>query len=286
MLMPKKYLRILLSILIIINCHLLFSQTGAEVIKQFVIKYKGVKAAKFNINKTERIKGQLKTSTSFFKFERVPFKVYLKRISPDPGLEVIFVKNENNNKVLVNPNKFPWITLSLDPYSSELTKTEHHTIYEAGFDYFNYLLEYLFEKYDSELDEMVKNVGIINWNGSNCFYITLTNNHFKLENYTVSKGENLFNIAKKRNVNEYMILENNPQIKNYYDVKPGDIIKVPNDYAQKFILYIDKKTYMPLLIKVYDNIGLFEQYDYNNLILNPTFTPNDFSKDNKEYHFL
>ena len=69
------------------------------------------------------------------------------------------------------------------------------------------------------------------------------------------------------------------------DIKKGDIIKIPNDYSQKMILYIDKKTFFPVLIKVYDEVGLFEQYDYSNIVFNPVFASDDFLKSNKNYNF-
>ena len=87
------------------------------------------------------------------------------------------------------------------------------------------------------------------------------------------------------NTVSYMILEKNPKIRNSNDVKKGDIIKVPNDYSQKMILYVDKKTYFPVLIKVYDEVGLFEQYDYSNLVFNPVFASDEFLKSNKKYNF-
>jgi hypothetical protein len=34
-----------------------------------------------------------------------------------------------------------------------------------------------------------------------------------------------------------MVLENNPGLDDYNDVKPGDVIKVPTYYAQTTVLY-------------------------------------------------
>ena len=39
------------------------------------------------------------------------------------------------------------------------------------------------------------------------------------------------------------------------------------------------------MLRIEDENGLFEQYEYLELDLNPTFTEDDFSEDNKEYGF-
>ena len=52
---------------------------------------------------------------------------------PRQGAEVLYKSGENKNKVLVNPNFFPYISLSFDPNSSILKSEGHHNIKEVGF---------------------------------------------------------------------------------------------------------------------------------------------------------
>jgi len=80
-------------------------------------------------------------------------------------------------------------------------------------------------------------------------------------------------------------LKKNKEIKNFGDVKPGQIIIIPNAYARKTVLYIDKNTYLPILQTMYDDIGLFEQYEFYNLQLNPKIAEEEFTKEYKGYHF-
>lgn len=281
----KIVYRLNIVIVFILITNISLAQNGADIVKQLVAKNKQTKSLSFNLKKTERIDGELKSRTSFFKIVVKPLKLYIKQIAPEPGIEVIFAAGENNNKVLVNPNKFPWITISLEPYSHELTKTEHHTVYESGLTYMLSLLESVLTKYSTELSEMIKYDGPVTWGNYSCYMITMYDKHFKYLSYTVNPGESVISIAKKYKLSEYMILEKNPKIRNYYDIKKGDVIKIPNDYSQKMILYVDKKTLFPVLIKVYDEAGLFEQYDYSNISINPTFSAEDFSKSNKNYNF-
>jgi hypothetical protein len=98
-------------------------------------------------------------------------------------------------------------------------------------------------------------------------------------------GEDLNSIARKLNISEYAILERNDEIDFYDDIIPGQEIKVPSSYAKKMILYIDKEYMLPLVIKVYDDRGIYEQYAYKNFVLNPGFKEGEFQSDYLEYGF-
>ena len=72
---------------------------------------------------------------------------------------------------------------------------------------------------------------------------------------------------------------------NYHDVKANQKIKVPNVYGKKMIIYIDKELFIPRIIKVYDEKGLFESYEYHDLQLNPKITEEEFTREYKGYGF-
>ena len=82
-----------------------------------------------------------------------------------------------------------------------------------------------------------------------------------------------------------MIYEINPQLRSFDDIEPGMKIKVPTDYAREIIVYIDKTRFVPIGLKVYDDKGLFEEYTYQNIVLNPVFSERDFSPSNPAYGF-
>ena len=56
-------------------------------------------------------------------------------------------------------------------------------------------------------------------------------------------------------------------------------------YAKYVLLYIDKDNFLPIGVRVFDDKGLFEQYDYYNLQVNPKFDDAEFTKDYKDYNF-
>ena len=81
------------------------------------------------------------------------------------------------------------------------------------------------------------------------------------------------------------MLEKNPSIKSYTESLAGRTLLIPNDYSSKMVLYIDKVRMVPLVMKVYDNEGLYENYEYTNVVINPVFKPEEFNSDYKDYHF-
>jgi outer membrane lipoprotein-sorting protein len=68
-------------------------------------------------------------------------------------------------------------------------------------------------------------------------------------------------------------------------IKPGTKITIPNDYAAKMEMYIHKDLYYPVYLKIYDHKGLFEEYTFTNVELNPLFKDIEFSAKNPGYGF-
>jgi outer membrane lipoprotein-sorting protein len=50
-------------------------------------------------------------------------------------------------------------------------------------------------------------------------------------------------------------------------------------------LLIDKKTLTPVSVKVYDEEGLYEAYEFYNVKINQTFMSDEFLKSYKDYRF-
>ena len=60
---------------------------------------------------------------------------------------------------------------------------------------------------------------------------------------------------------------------------------MPNAYAKDVVLYIDQLYNLPIGVKVSDDKGLFEQYDYFFLQVNPKIEETEFTTGYKEYKF-
>lgn len=236
---------------------------------------------KYNLKITERTNGKFNHFSSSVKLNKVPRKLYLST----NGIEVLWVQGVNKGNALVKPNSFPYVNLNLDPMGNLMRDGQHHTINEMGFDYFGTIIVYNVLKAGPEFDKFFKLDGEEALNGKMCYKFTIDNPDFKFLDYTVGKGETVVTIAKKLHVAEQMILENNKKVSGYKDVKVGQVIKVPNSYAKHVVIYLDKQNFLPVGSRIYDNDGLFEQYDYSNLVLNPTFEDAEFTKNYPGYGF-
>lgn len=254
--------------------------TAQQVIDQMLESIDDIKTLRYNLKISERINGKMINMESFVKLQTSPRKLYLYLKGP----EVLWVEGQNNGNALVNPNAFPYMNLNLDPYGSLMRKDQHHTIHEMGFSYLKDVLGAMVVKAGDKFDKYFSYTGEDKFNNRPCQKIFISYPEFTYAPYTVKKGENLVTIARRLKVSEYMILEKN-KLSDYYGVKEGQVIQVPNAYAKTVLLYVDKQLNLPVSIKIFDDKGLFESYDYYNLIVNSKIADEEFTKDFKDYKF-
>lgn len=251
-----------------------------EILQNTIAAVQKIETLRFHLKCNERINGKLLSTESQVKLKTSPRKIYIYLKGP----ELLWVEGKNNGNCLVNPSGFPYVNLSLDPIGSLMREKQHHTIHQMGFEYFVDVIKNSIGILGINFDTYFKCAGTLTWNARECYFITAEYPDFAYMDYTVLKGENLTTIAHKLKVSDFMILELN-KAKNYHDVKANEVIKVPNVYGKKMILYIDKELFIPRVIKVYDEKGLFESYEYHDLLLNPKIADEEFTKEFKGYGF-
>lgn len=261
------------------------AQQASELLQKLIEKNKEISRIELTIKMHERVDGKINKKKADFKISYNPQRIYLKQEYPNKNMEILYVEGKNNNKAWIHPNAFPWVTLTLDPTGNTMREDHHHSIFNSGFNYFVDVVEHLMTKYRNEIDELAKNAGIEFVEGNKTHKIVFENPNFGFTNYTVKPNEDLVSIASKFHLNEYMIVENNKNISDYEDVNPGDVIKIPSDYARKVSIYLDTETYLPSLLQVYDNKGLFQEYYFSNIKVNPNFSSSVFDPDNPDYNF-
>jgi hypothetical protein len=259
------------------------AQDPMELASKMFVRTKQIKGLKFNLLINQRINGQMVLQTAYMKIQRSPLKIYYKQSSGDAP-EALYIDGANGNKAVVNPNAFPYINLNLDPYGSLMRSGQHHTIFDADFKYGVGVLEYLLTKYKRQANSLMKLDGTITFKGIDCYKVSLTNPNFKYNKYVVKKGETLTSIARREWLNDYMIMELN-KLSSYTSVSEGNIVTLPNDYAKSMELYIDKSRYVPVLMKIYDDKGLYEQFEFSNIIIDPSFAADEFTTTFKDYSF-
>ncbi len=252
-----------------------------ELLNNVLSAIANTKTLRYNLICDERINGKMLHTESKVKLQVSPRKLYLFLNGP----EVLYLQGLNNGNALVNPAAFPYINLNLDPYGSLMRKDQHHTINEMGLQYLSDIIKDGIRRAGDKLDKYFVIIGEEKLNGRLCYKLSIAFPDFAWKPYTVKKDEDITAIARKHCASEYMILENNPKAAWYTDVKEGEIIQVPDAYAKLTLLFVDKEFLLPVSSKVYDDKGLFETYEYQNLQVNPTIAPEEFTKDYKDYKF-
>jgi hypothetical protein len=244
---------------------------------------KNIKTLRYKIKVMERTAGGFNISGSDNKMQSNPLKIYFH--NSEKKIEILYVSGVNNNKAWVKPNSFPYITVSLDPSGPIMRKNQHYTIFELGFDFAGKMIASALAK---EKDLGAKNLnyyGKKEVNGFNCYMLIYENKNFTYVEYTVGQKETITSIAAKLQVSDFMLRLKNNLVNDYGYLKQGSKIMVPNYFAKRVVFYLDEKTMLPVTMTVFDDVGLFESYEFLNVVINKPIDPKEFTKEYKGYGF-
>ena len=290
--MKKLALSILIALVVLIfSFHFrlsLFADDPAKaitILRQAFEVNRTIKTLSVTVLMTERIGTESIQKKTDFKIRFNPYEIYLKQYYPNVGLEILYNKDITGDKALLNRNTVAFSTLRLDPLGNLMRKESHHSIFKAGFSFLLDVLEHLCDKYPENSSLAWHYEGIVRYDDVVCHKIVFDDPHFGFTDYTLKEGENLESLSRKKYLCDYMIFENNPQFRSFDDFRAGIKIKIPTDYAKQIIVYIDRERLVPIGLKVYDDKGLFEEYTYRNIVINPEFPDNVFDSANPEYGF-
>jgi hypothetical protein len=247
-----------------------------DLINEMIFQVKSVKSLYYNTASKERIDGSIIERGGIFKMIVSPPRVYYERLFPEKGAIVIYDSLKMGEKIQVKPHTFPWVPLNLHKDDWIVRKSGHHTPDRAGYGYTLGIFEALLKKHENDLDEMLHFGEEQQYDGKMCQIIRLENPHFRWQAYTVKEGESLISIAKERHLSEYMIYDRNADLKNFTDIKAGQIIQIPTDYAAVMDIWIDKESMLPIKFTIYDDRGLFEEFGYKDIKINIPLDDNDF----------
>ncbi|MDW8273457.1 MAG: DUF1571 domain-containing protein [Chitinophagales bacterium] len=248
---------------------------------------KNAKGYIYTMKGTERLigKNEYKVTEVFTKVNVSPKKIFARVVNePNKGTEMLYVAGERDNKILVKSGWVP--ALKLSPFSSLLMKDQHHSLLSAGFGFFYKNISEGIRRADAQdkFNTVFKLDGEITYEGRKCFKLIVEDPTYSVTEYKASKGENTYTISQKLLVPECFIMEANG-IKSIDENLEGKTLKVPTSYAKRSIIYIDKQNNFPIYQEMWDNKGMFEKYEFKNLIVNPTFAENEFSTEFKDYSF-
>jgi hypothetical protein len=213
--------------------------------------------------------------------------LYYRQLYPNNGLEMLYdAERYGDDNMLVNPNGFPWMTLTLDPNGKMARKNRHYSIFESGFGFFCAVNQNIIAQYSdgNGISIRLGNDNIVAACGE-CYQVIIEKKDFAYVDYKVSENETPDDIAWKKGVSSYLILRENSNIGWYDDVEAGKLIKIPNAFAKTIRYTVCKETNLPVVIEVFDDKGLFERLAYYNMTVNLPFEEDTFSDTNDDYHF-
>jgi hypothetical protein len=280
--MNKRYFPVIIMLLIFSPS---IAQSGIELANEMISKVKALKTLQCTFEALERVLGKMVNEKNHFKIQISPFKTYFKQEYPEKGLEGLYITGENDGKTKINPNAFPWVTLNLDPEGELMMKNHHHPVFHAGYGYVAEVLDILIKKYQSKTSQLIVNKGTIQYQGQEVIVLDCNNPFYKIQTLTLTKAESPYQIGKRLYINYFSILEENPGLKAFSDIPAGKAIKIPSDYASKMLIYLHKTQLYPVYIKISDPRGVFEEYKFTQVMLNPVYKVEDFSAGNPKYGF-
>lgn len=253
------------------------------ILEKMMLQIQSIKTLKYHVHSKERVEGKYFEVFAEAKLNITPLKLYIK--NPEKKLEVLFVDGTNDDNALVNPGRFPYFILNLNPDNYLMRRNQHHTIRQLGFEYMATVLSKTFPTDPKQFETQFVNAGTVTWKGVTCYKIFSANDDFNYVSYKVKKGETATSISSKFNCGEYRILEKNSSVPMNGIIDEGQTISIPNAYASKIMLFIDTITFLPVCIYIYDNEGLYESYEFSNVQINPTFKAEEFKRNYKDYNF-
>jgi hypothetical protein len=254
----------------------------AKLLQQMHDSIKNISTLRMNISALERDVTSYRTAQSQIKLQTNPRKLYF--INPPKKIEILYYQGRLNNKALVKTNSFPFVTLTLDPYGNLMRKNQHYTIHELGMELVSRALALAMNK-DKDALNNFRCPGKTSKNGYSCYMVEYEAKNFSYTDYVVQADETVSSLAAKLSVNEYLVRYKNQLLNNYDYLKKGKTIKVPLFFCKKAVVYIDEKTMLPVSAALYDENGIFENYDFSKIEVNKTIKEEEFSKDYKDYHF-
>ena len=245
-----------------------------------------LKSASFILFTSERLKdGTIEKGEMLVKLQHVPLCMYLHIYHPNVGVEILYRKDEWKNTLYVNPNGFPYVNLKLDMNSKNVRKNSHHAISDIGFDYLVNMIRHYKEGFGDKVYDYLTISDTVQFERHKCLKMEFDYTEFGYKNYVVKKNENVVDIAVKNHVHEYMIVSANKNVDDIHDIEEGQQLRIPNMFARKIIFYVDLHNHLPLVQEIHDEQGFFEKYEYKSFVLNPTFDPEEFTSDYKDYGF-
>ncbi len=254
--------------------------TTELLLSRLTSNIQNLKTLRCSVRAQERLaSGKYQPARTAMKMTFNPQRVYLKNIK---GLEVLWVSGQNGGDAWVYPNSFPYVTLSLDPNGSIMRKNQHHSALDAGFGTIADLIHGSSQRRDQSFERSFRYSGDSLIAGRACYVLRSDFPQFRYVPYLTVAGDTPARIADKFGCGEYRVMERNG-LDPGEAVAVGKTLQVPNGYGRRTFVCVDQKLMLPLLVQVHDDKGLFERFEFSDIVANQPIPLAEFSKDYPEY---
>ena len=255
--------------------------TTEQLITRLSTSIQNLKTLRCTVRAQERLGNSYQQARTLMKMTFSPYRVYLRN---QKGIEVLYVTGQNNGDAWVNPNSFPYVTLNLDPKGAVMRKNQHHSALDAGYGTIADMLHGSSQRLDRGLEKNFRYAGDTTVQGRAAYILRSDYPQFRYVSYKPAKNESISTISDKFGCGEYRIMERN-NLSAGAVVPAGKTIQVPNSYGRRILLCVDQKFYLPLVVQVHDDKGLFEKFEFSDVVPNQPIPASEFSKEFKEYNF-
>ena len=255
------------------------------ILDEMIVGIRNMNTYEYKVESRELVDGEYKKSVAIVKAQNGPFRIYMRVVNDSKSPEILYNEGQRDGDVLITPNGFPYFNLKLDPDGWIMRRDRHHNIKTAGFSYVAGMMEWSQKTAGKNYDRYFKYLGDTTYNGHDCHLIIIDVFDFRLLDYTIQKGERIDRIAERLFLNDYMIVDKNPDVDDFQDVKEGQVIKLPSAYGRKIVMFIHKQQLIPYYQEIHDENGLYESYSYEYIRKDAKLGEIDFSPENPDYGF-
>lgn len=253
--------------------------TTEQITTRMSAAIENLKFLRCTVKAQERIGSNINQARSIMKLTYKPLRIYIKN---QKGVEVLWLAGQNDGDAWVYPAAFPYVTLSLDPNGKLMRSNQHHTALQAGFGTISDLLRTTGLRQDNSYSRSFRYTGDTTLLGHTNYVLRSDFPQFRYVNYKAGKNETIGTVAERFGCGEYRLIErNNLTIGD--KIPEGKVLQVPNGYGRRTILCIDPKTYLPTMVQVNDDKGLFEKFEFQDVVPNQAIPLEEFTKDYKGY---
>ncbi|GAA4349427.1 hypothetical protein GCM10023185_06160 [Hymenobacter saemangeumensis] len=255
--------------------------TTEQLIFRLRSAIEGLQTMRCTMRAQERMQGKIIQARNLVKVNFRPLKVYIKK---QDGIEVLWVTGQNDGQAWVHLGRFPYLTLSLNPQGTLMRRDQHHVALQAGFGPIAELLRPAGAGGESAFFRSLRYVGDTLLQGRPAHILRSDFPQFRYVSYTAGKNETPGTVAQRFGCGDYRIMERN-NLAAEEKIAEGRVLQVPNAYGRRTTVCVDPNTFLPVLVHVVDEQGLYERFEFVDVLANQPIPAAEFTRTFSGYKF-